>query len=586
MARGALWWQGLSLPEVRWVVTDSLPAISDVGATAALGAPKPEDLAFLQYTSGSTSAPKGVMLTHANLAHNLAFITRAIGADEDTVELSWLPQYHDMGLIGAYLGCLYCGGRGFYLSPAAFIRRPALWPQLLSRHRVTHTQAPSFAFGLAARKYASLAQQQGDVPAAPRERLDLSRLKHVINAAEPVDPVSMDRFIAVFTPHGLPAGVIRPTYGLAEHTVCVCTNGARRLVAHRAALEGARSTAAARDTAAAVAATTSAAAAPQAAAAAVDAAAAQAAVAAQAAAAAAAAAAEAPRGVLRLVEKLELWAFDVDTSARGGGDEGVRVACLVGCGDVAEAAAHGVDVRVVGCAVADAAAATAAGMPAALPDGRVGEIWVRTPATALPDGRVGEIWVRSGSCAAGYWGLPEATEATFGLQLAGEGGRFMRTGDLGLIWEGQLHVTGREKDLVIIRGKNHYPQDLERTAEATEPGVLRLGCSAAFGAPAAGSSRLGGGAETLVLVAELTDAHAAMDTSAAEALCARVRGALAQQHGALCARVRGALAQQHGSAASTVCLIKPRSVCKTTSGKIARARCRAAFLDGALQARG
>ena len=136
-----------------------------------------QDLAFLQYTSGSTSEPKGVMIAKANLAHNLAAITEALRSDEATVCVSWLPQYHDMGLIGSYLGTLYCGGKGYHSSPLDFVRDPTRWLRDMTKYRATHVQAPSFAYGLVARKF---------LEAAARPRVDLSALVHAINAAEPV----------------------------------------------------------------------------------------------------------------------------------------------------------------------------------------------------------------------------------------------------------------------------------------------------------------------------------------------------------------------------------------------------------------
>ena len=216
------------------------------------------DIAFLQYTSGSTSDPKGVMITHDNLTDNLQLILSGLEATEDTVVVSWLPQYHDMGLIGSYLGALYCGGCGYYLSPISFIRNPTIWVQAMSKYKATHAQAPNFAYALTARKY--LAQSRlKQMKKSGSQELNLSSLRHMINAgavtvtervlyyysacvcacvcvcvclsilshhpilvtcltAEPVEAASIDLFYAVFSPHGLKSGVIYPTYGLAEHT--------------------------------------------------------------------------------------------------------------------------------------------------------------------------------------------------------------------------------------------------------------------------------------------------------------------------------------------------------------------------------
>eukprot|EP01034_Spumella_vulgaris_P026888 gene26888-33537_t len=197
---------------------------------------KSEDIAFLQYTSGSTSEPKGVIVTHGSLQHNLELIISGLQATDDTVVVSWLPQYHDMGLIGSYLGAVFCGGCGFYLSPYSFIRNPALWVQCMSRYKGTHIQAPNFAYTLTARKFlANLASNRSNSNAA--SPIDLSSVRHMINAAEPVEATSIEAFYAVFEQFGLKRGVIFPTYGLAEHTVYVCSNGQQRLVVDKVLME-------------------------------------------------------------------------------------------------------------------------------------------------------------------------------------------------------------------------------------------------------------------------------------------------------------------------------------------------------------
>ena len=217
---------------LEWIVTSDIVRGSSGGSSSSNQHPATKssnnnNLAFLQFTSGSTSDPKGVMITHDNLAHNLSIITNELQAGDDTVVVSWLPQYHDMGLIGSYLGCLYCGGTGYYMSPLTFLQRPLLWMEAVSRYRATHLQAPNFAFKLTARK-------AGDAKTAT---LDLSSVRHVINGAEPVDPDGMQTFYRTFGPHGFPKGVIYPTYGLAEHTVFVCSGGTQILTVRKRALE-------------------------------------------------------------------------------------------------------------------------------------------------------------------------------------------------------------------------------------------------------------------------------------------------------------------------------------------------------------
>eukprot|EP00903_Cladosiphon_okamuranus_P012305 g11537.t1 len=472
-----------SWPELSWVVTDSLAAATEADDDSGrFAAPGPADVAFLQYTSGSTSEPKGVMITHTNLADNLKLIVTGLSAADDTVVVGWLPQYHDMGLIGSVLALLFCGGTGFYMSPTSFIKRPALWVELISRYRGTHMQAPNFAYGLTARKFLALESQP---------QLDLSCVRHMINAAEPVDTVSIDRFYAVFEAHGLKRGVIFPTYGLAEHTVYVCSNGKDRLVVDRVMLETERK--------------------------------------------------------IRPVEnKLELWAYGNDGAGTlGGKDDGVLTTTMVGCGRPSESA--GVHLRIVD----------------------------TETLAALPEGNVGEIWVTSKSRAAGYWAQPGKTTEDFGGVLCSTGNGpaplaeglpssgtspdgYLKTGDLGFLWEGELYICGRIKDLVIVRGRNHYPQDVERTAEAAVTGALRGGCSAAFGT--AGPD----GGESLAIVAEVQQAGAGFD---GEALAAEIRRAVAASHGASLVVVR---------------LLRPRTIPKTTSGKIARAMCKKAHVSGAL----
>ncbi|CAM9492519.1 unnamed protein product [Scytosiphon promiscuus] len=476
---------GTPWPDLKWVVTDSLASATEADEDSGrFNAPDPADVAFLQYTSGSTSEPKGVMITHANLADNLKLIVTGLSAVDDTVVVAWLPQYHDMGLIGSVLALLFCGGSGFYMSPASFIKRPGLWVELISRHRGTHMQAPNFAYGLAARKF---------LAAEPQPQLDLSCVRHMINAAEPVDTASIDRFYAVFEAHGLKRGVIFPTYGLAEHTVYVCSNGKDRLVVDRVMLET-------------------------------------------------------ERKIQPVENKLELWAYGMDGAGTlGGKDDGVLTTVMVGCGRPGDSA--GVDLRIVD----------------------------TETLSALPEGNVGEIWVTSKSRAAGYWSQPAKTAEDFGGRLAGvenghapqaegvssNGARadgYLKTGDLGFLWEGELYICGRIKDLVIVRGRNHYPQDVERTAEAAVAGALRGGCSAAFGT--AGPD----GGESLAIVAEVQHAGAGFD---GEALAAEIRKAVSVEHGASLAVVR---------------LLRPRTVPKTTSGKIARALCKKAHASGALDA--
>ncbi|RLN92435.1 hypothetical protein BBJ28_00016797 [Nothophytophthora sp. Chile5] len=441
-----------------WVVTDDLVDAKglDPAKHWLTQTPSAEQTAFLQYTSGSTSAPKGVVLSHGNLNHNLRTISSALHAGRDTVVVSWLPQYHDMGLIGAYLGTIFNGGTGVYLSPFSFIRDPCLWLRLVSKHRATHLQAPNFAYSLLARKADRLT-----VGLSSGEHVDLSSVRHMINGAEPIQGETIDSFYRAFVPFGLPADVVKPTYGLAEHTVYVCGGGQQRLWVDKQALERDR--------------------------------------------------------VFKVVDKAAT-------------ASGALVKEMVGCG-VPSRKDHGIDVRIV--------------------DPETGE--------EKPSGETGEVWISSASKAQGYFGeeMRALSAEAFQAQVAGgeAGKKYLKTGDLGVLYNQELFICGRMKDLVIIRGRNHYPQDMEATAETHEE--LRPGCCAAF-------SFVNGdghdGDEKLALVAELRDP--AMTSKAS-----------------LCGKIRSAIAREHGVKVTLVVLLAPRSIPKTTSGKISRSRCKKALED-------
>ena len=430
---------------LKWIATNDGNAVNVTAPRFPV--PTPADLAFLQFTSGSTSEPKGVMITHGNLAHNLTIITNELKAGGDTVVVSWLPQYHDMGLIGSYLGVLYCGGCGYYMSPLSFLQRPSIWIEAVSKYKATHLQAPNFAFKLAARKF------HAGAASAP---LDLSSVRHVINAAEPVTEDAINFFVETFSPYGFEKAAMFPTYGLAEHTVFVCSGGKQRLTIDKTKLE--------KD---------------------------------------------------RIV-------VEIDSS-----ENATR---LIGCGFPAS---QGVDVRIV--------------------DHETG--------SELAEDNVGEIWIQSASKAAGYFEKPVETKADFLATLEGNAeSNYLRTGDIGFLHNKELFICGRLKDLIIVGGRNYYPQDLEATAEEALP-VLRPGCSAAFTVDPTAK-----GGEEIAMVLELRE------------IPTDVKGTCEP----LVETIRTIILQEHSLCLADIVLLKPKSVPKTTSGKIARAWCRKGYLANTL----
>ncbi len=492
--------------DLTWIVTDTMQNGGSRwgrSKTPQLPTPDKSDLAFLQFTSGSTSAPKGVMITHGNLADNLEKITAELEASQDTVVVSWLPQYHDMGLIGSYLGILYCGGNGYYMSPLTFLQRPMMWIEAVSRFRGTHLQAPNFALKLTARKFDKSKYTSVDSKSLALV-LDLASVKHIINAAEPVTEDSIDAFCEAFCPYGLDKRVIYPTYGLAEHTVFVCSGGKQRLTVSKHALE-------------------------------VD-------------------------GVVKLLAD--------------GSNNSDLTSRLIGCGFPSK---QNVDVKIVS----------------------------TDTYQALSENQVGEIWIRSDSKASGYYKKPFESKRDFCAVIGqapptednGEvvdiASGYLKTGDLGFLHRGELFICGRIKDLIIVGGRNYYPQDLEATAEDSDKRI-RPGCSAAFTVdPISGSD------EEVALIFELREVpdtkvcalflictilycHLLFDSlktfipspmqlKDVESMCSGLVKAL-----------KGSIMQEHSLALSHVVILRPRTIPKTTSGKIARAWCRKAFMNKTL----
>lgn len=413
----------------------------------------PEDIAFLQYTSGSTSDPKGVMVSHGNLMANLDVIAAALGSGPGTRTGSWLPFHHDMGLIGHLLHPLAVGGAGVLLPPTLFVRHPVRWLEAVTEYGITAGGGPNFAYDLCVRRITE-DQMAG---------LDLSRWEHACNGAEPVRADTLRSFARKFAAVGLRPGALWPCYGLAEATLLVtggsagrgAGGGVRTLTVDAGALESHR----------------------------VE---------------------EVPGG-----------------GAGAGPDPAHRE--LVSCGTVHP----GVDLRIVD------------------PES----------ATALPEGRVGEIWVRGESVTRGYWNRPLDTCETFSCATAdGEEG-FLRTGDLGTVQGGELFVTGRLKDIMIVAGRNLYPQDIERVAQGVSP---LFGYCTAFS--------VGGEREQAVLIQEI-----------------RTSGAYDLDLADLAARVQETVSQEFEIAVAGVLLVRPGTVRRTTSGKVQRPAMRDLFLRGRVE---
>jgi acyl-CoA synthetase (AMP-forming)/AMP-acid ligase II/thioesterase domain-containing protein/acyl carrier protein len=425
---------------ISWYATDT------IAASLAEKWMKPEinrnTLAYLQYTSGSTSSPKGVMLTHGNLIHHLADQQQGCGYDSESITVTWMPYFHDYGLVEGMLQPLHNCTPAYLMSPYAFIKRPIRWLQAISDYRATHSQAPNFAYAYCVEKITSEQSQT----------LDLSCWQAAGNAAEPINPKAINRFCATFKSCGFRRRSFAPAYGLAEATLLVTTSG------------------------------------------------------------------KTDPPVFCQVSPQEFAKNRIVSSETG--------QKLVGSGKV-------------------------------LPNTQV-EIVHPETLTRCPVDEVGEIWVANQGVAAGYWQRRDVTQETFQAYLTDTGtGPFLRTGDLGFMKDGELFVTGRRKDLIIIRGQNYYPQDIEWTVETSHP-ALRANYAAAFSVEVEG-------VEQLVVAVEV-ERKASKNLNSDEVFRS----------------IRQAVAEHHELPVYKIVLLKPGSIPKTSSGKIQRHACRARLLDGSL----
>jgi acyl-CoA synthetase (AMP-forming)/AMP-acid ligase II len=449
-----------SLNAIPWVATDALEDEAiDTWKEPDVG---PSTLAFLQYTSGSTAAPRGVMVTHGNLLHNLAIANYVEQNDSDSVSVSWLPVIHDMGLIEGVLEPAYAGYPAYLMSPATFLQRPVRWLRAITKYRATNSGGPNFAYDLCARKVNS--EQLGT--------LDLSSWRVAYNGAEPIRGETLNTFYRTFRDCGFRWNSFYPVYGLAESTLVV-TSGRR---------------------------------------------------------------------------SYEPIFLDADASAL----------CH---GRIEEASPDGPSRQV---------SLVSSGPPT--PGTRVLIVNPDTCRRCAPL-EIGEIWLSSPSITRGYWRREEETSQTFGAMLDDDGsGPYLRTGDLGVLIDGELFVAGRLKDLLIVRGFKHYPQDLELTVERQHP-AIRPGCVAVFA--------LESHDEQIAVAAELDPRRLDITrTNPPLSLLGEGRGASVVSD--LISSICQAVAEIHGVQLHTIALLKPGAIPKTSSGKIRHRDCAQALSGGQL----
>jgi acyl-CoA synthetase (AMP-forming)/AMP-acid ligase II len=428
-----------SKPEALCLATDSLPTGD---ADAPVAPTLPGDLALLQYTSGSTGNPRGVMLTHTNLISNQRVLAATFGLSDGDRVVNWLPLYHDMGLIGGLLYPVFAGLTCYLMSPLAFLQRPMRWLEAIDRFRAIISMAPCFAYYLCAERSGGRAAN-----------LDLSSWRIAICGGETIRPGLLEDFAAAFAPAAFDPKAFLPAYGLAEATLMATAL---------------------------------------------------------------------PRGTGLITHTA--------VAAAPGNQAGVsgewtrRLAC---CGHPPG------DHRLV----------------------------IVDPLSSgpLPRGQTGEIWLQGPSISLGYWSRPEETRLTFRAQLAGEtdSGEWLRTGDLGFLSADGLVVTGRAKEIIIIRGTNFDPLDLETAAGAAHPALVSGG-GGAF------SLDLNHG-EGLVLVHEVK--RGALKDVAADDVAAHVIEVISRYF---------------GLTLYDFVLLRPGALPRTTSGKIQRHRCRQQYLSGEL----
>ncbi len=427
-----------------WLATDCLREPPD--APWVPPAAGPDDLAYLQYTSGSTSAPKGVMLSHRVTLSHSAELQHLWDTTPDSVLVSWLPHFHDLGQVFSILHPVYLGMTSILMAPAVFMQRPQLWLRAISDFKASHSAAPDFA-------YMHCAQH---VPEQDLAQLDLSSWRVAVNGAEPVRADSILAFDNRFAACGASLDMHRPSYGLAEATLVV--------TAHKS-----------------------------------------------------------PWGPRIIWLDSEAFSRNEIRPCQDTHPKGLALVSN-GC------SAPGVDVAIV------------------------------DPATGkrLGENTLGEIWVSGPAIGLGYWGRQDNAQVFQAAIDGEEPRRYLRTGDLGFVHEKELFIAGRSKDVIIVRGSNHYPQDIEVTVERAHP-LIREGYTASFSVQENGFDQLIIAAERKRYYAEETDYEDVVQA------------------------IQGAVVARHGIPATEILLLKPGVIAKTTSGKIQRSKCRAEYLEGSLR---
>jgi amino acid adenylation domain-containing protein len=434
---------GLAQEFREWIATDQLDeAVAESWTPPDHGL---ADLAYLQYTSGSTALPKGAMVSHDNLVHQCRCITEAGAYHDQAITLSWMPHYHDYGLVKGVLHPVSIGRPAYLMSPVTFLKRPLRWLQAIQRYGVTHSGGPNFAY-----RYCV-------TMTTPEERaqLDLSVWEVASCGAEPIFEETIEQFIAAYSPAGFKPEAFYPAYGMAEYTLLISL---KRV------------------------------------------------------------------GQRPLIQSLDAASLE-EGMVRSATGDGMERRGIVSCG------------YPVG-------------------DTTVAIVDPATRRRCKPD-RVGEIWLAGRSVTQGYWSRPQETAETFQASIEDSGeGPFLRTGDLGFMRDRQLYVTGRLKDLIIIRGRNHYPQDIERSVQACHAS-LKAGGGIAF-------SVKGEQQESLIIVQEVE------------------RHERPQDMDALADLIRRTVAEEHDLEPAAIGLVKPGTIPKTSSGKLQRAACRHMYLTGGL----